>query len=239
MTRAAAGPPHLQPRTVSWRNALRWYEDALRLVKRAPFTWAMLAVLTLAAELLLQVVPDFGPMLAKLVVPLVACGMLYAAEAIDRGGTPTVGCAFTAFTAAPAAIATIIATSLLSFAAEEAAGWWIADANLLAVDANDDLTMAAIMGIYAIGILASLPLTFVPFHLLFERVAPGAAIVASWRGFIGNTAPLLVYAAASLVLLGFGIATMGLGLVFALPLWAASSYAAWKDIFGVVEAAAD
>ena len=55
------------------------------------------------------------------------------------------------------------------------------------------------MGIYAIGILASLPLTFVPFHLLFERVAPGAAIVASWRGFIGNTAPLLVYAAASLL----------------------------------------
>ena len=45
--------------------------------------------------------------------------------------------------------------------------------------------------------------------------------------------PLLVYAAASLVLLGFGLATMGIGLVIVLPLWAASSYAAWKDVFGV------
>jgi len=35
------------------------------------------------------------------------------------------------------------------------------------------------------------------------------------------------------VLLLFGWATYGLGLVLALPWWAASSYAAWKDIFAV------
>jgi hypothetical protein len=28
---------------------------------------------------------------------------------------------------------------------------------------------------------------------------------------------------------------MGLGLLLVLPLWAASSYAAWRDIFGVDE----
>ena len=99
-----------------------------------------------------------------------------------------------------------------------------------------DLSPAAIVGIYTIGILASLPVTFVPFHVLFERAPPGAAFAASWNAFALNTLPLLVYGAASLVLLGFGLATMGLGLVLALPLWAASSYAAWKDIFGVRDA---
>ena len=77
---------------------------------------------------------------------------------------------------------------------------------------------------------------FVPFHVLLEPVAPGAAFAASWQAFVLNTIPLLAYAAASLVLLAFGLATFGLGLVLALPLWVASSYAAWKDIFGIRDA---
>jgi len=51
-----------------------------------------------------------------------------------------------------------------------------------------------------------------------------------------NTMPLLVYAGLSLVLLGLGLLTWGIGFVFAMPLWAASSYTAWRDIFGVEEA---
>jgi uncharacterized membrane protein len=44
---------------------------------------------------------------------------------------------------------------------------------------------------------------------------------------------LLVYGALSLALLLFGLLTSGIGLLLVLPWWAASSYAAWKDIFGV------
>ena len=76
------------------------------------------------------------------------------------------------------------------------------------------------------------------FTRCWRRCRRGAAFAASWNAFALNALPLLVYAAASLVLLGFGLATMGLGLVLALPLWAASSYAAWKDIFGVRDAPA-
>ena len=72
--------------------------------------------------------------------------------------------------------------------------------------------------------------------MLFERVPPGAAFAASWNAFAQNLLPLLAYAAASLVLLAFGAVTLGLGFVLALPLWVASSYAAWKDIFGVRDA---
>jgi uncharacterized membrane protein len=76
-------------------------------------------------------------------------------------------------------------------------------------------------------------MAFVPFHVLFEGVGIGAAFAASWNGFVLNTMPLMIYAAASLVLLGFGLVTMGIGLVFVLPVWAASSYVAWKDVFSV------
>jgi len=229
-------PAHLAARAVSWRNAFAWYEDGMRLVKRQPATWAMLAFLTLAAEFALEAVPGFGPVLGKIVVPLVACGMLYAAAAADRGEKPSLFHALTAFRAPAPAILAVVAAGALTFAAEAFAAWWVADVNLLGPDAGaGDLTTAAIAGIYAIGILASLPLTFVPFHVLFEQVAPGAAFAVSWDGFVLNTQPLLIYAAVSLVLLGFGLLTMGIGLVLVLPLWAASSYAAWKDVFAVRE----
>ena len=43
----------------------------------------------------------------------------------------------------------------------------------------------------------------------------------------------VVYAVLSLGLFLFGIVTSGLGLLLALPWLAASSYAAWKDVFAV------
>jgi hypothetical protein len=235
----APAPAHLQSAIVPWRHALAWYEDAMRLVKRAPATWAALALLTLVAEIVVEAVPDVGPMLGKVVVPLVACGMLYAAAATDRGGAPALRHALAAFRAPPAAIGAVVAAGLITFAAEAFAAWWIAGANLLAPgSAADTLSAPQVGGVYAIGILASLPITFVPFHVLFEQVPVGAAFAASWNAFVRNTVPLLVYAAASLVLLAFGLATMGLGLVIVLPLWAASSYAAWKDVFAVADAPA-
>ena len=34
----APPPAHLHPRIVPWRHALAWYEEAMRLWKRAPVT---------------------------------------------------------------------------------------------------------------------------------------------------------------------------------------------------------
>ena len=209
----------------------------MRLFKRAPATWAGLAVVTIVAELALKAVPVAGSLLGEMVTPLVACGLILAAAAVDRGESPSLALALRAFRAPAGAIFAIVASALLTSAAEAIAAWWIAGANLLALgSAVADLTAAAIAGIYTIGMLASLPVMFVAFHVLFEHVPPGAAFAASWNAFALNTVPLLVYSAASLALLGFGIATMGFGLVLALPLWAASGYAAWKDIFGVRDA---
>jgi len=229
----APPPAHLHARAVPWQHALAWYEDALRLFKRSPVTWSALALLTLACELALEAIPAVGPFVGKLLTPLVACGLVCAAAAADRGQPLSLAFAVWAFRAPGGAILAIVAASLVTFAAEAFTAWWVADANLLAPAAGAELAPAAVVGIYAIGILASLPVAFVPFHVLLEDVGPGAAFRASWTAFVLNTGPLLVYSAASLVLLGVGIATMGIGLVIVLPLWAASSYAAWKDVFGI------
>jgi uncharacterized membrane protein len=226
--------PHLHPRAVPWQHALAWYEDAMRLFKRAPGTWVALAIITVLTELALKSVPGVGALLSQLVTPLVACGMVYAAAATDRGAAPTVRDAVRAFRAAPGTIAAIVAAALVAFAAEAFAAWWIAGANLLdSGTGSTELSATAVIGVVAIGILASLPVMFVPFHVLFEDVPGTAAFAASWNAFALNTLPLLMYSAASMILVGFGLVTLGLGLALALPLWAASSYLAWKDVFGV------
>jgi uncharacterized membrane protein len=232
-------PAHLHPRAVPWQHALAWYEDAMRLFKRAPWTWVGLAVVTVATEVVLKTVPGVGTLLSQLVTPLVACGLVYGAAAADRGSTPSLRDVILAFRAPLHAITAIIASALVAFVAEAFAAWWIADVNLIDPGSSSaELSAAAVGGILALGILASLPVMFVVFHVLFEHVRPAPAFTASWKAFVLNTMPLLVYSAASMVLLGFGLATFGLGLALALPLWAASSYAAWKDVFGIRDAPA-
>ena len=56
-----------------------------------------------------------------------------------------------------------------------------------------------------------------------------ATSVAAFRGSVGA---FLVFGAAALVLLGFVLVTAGILLPVVLPLWAAASYAAWKDLTG-------
>lgn len=230
------GGPHLQPRTVPWQHALTWFDDALRLFKRRAAVWMLLALLTIATELAFQLFGAPWSVLGKVLAPLVGCGMLYAAAAADRQSAPRVGDAWRAFSAPAPAVIAIVAASLVAYGAEVFAAWWVADVNLLVDATGGDLAPTAVMGIYAIGVLASLPVTFVPLHVLFEPVTFAQAFAASWHAFVLNTVPLLVYAALSLVLLAVGLATMGFALVLVLPLWAASSYAAWRDIFAVGQA---
>ncbi len=209
----------------------------MRLFKLAPLSFAGLAVLTIAAELALKTAPGAVALLSEILTPLVACGLVYAAAATDRREAPSLLLALAAFRAGANAIAAIVLSSGIMLAAQVFAGWWIADANLLMPDtAARELSASAVLGVYAIGILASLPVTFVPFHALLERVPLRAAFAASAMAFAQNTLPLVIYGAASLVLVGFGLLTLGLGLVVALPLSVAASYAAWKDIFGVRDA---
>lgn len=231
-------PAHLHARIVPWRHALAWYEDAMRLWKRAPVAWALLALFTLAGELIPEAIPGVGSLLGKIVAPLVGCGMVLAAAWTDGGRRPPPRLALAAFQASGSAIAAIVVASFIAFAAEGLAAWWVAGANLLLPDPALDLTPSAIVGIYAIGVLASLPVGFVPFHVLLEKVDFASAFVASWNAFVLNTVPLLTYAAVSMALLGIGMLTMGVALLVVLPLWTASSYAAWKDIFGVRDAPA-
>jgi hypothetical protein len=221
-------------RAVPATHAIAWYREAMRLWKRGPLTFTTLAVVTFAIDVALSLVPGVGVWIAQVVVPLAACGLLFASLAADRGGRPRLADLAAILGATPAAIAAVVASGMVVFAAEALVAQTTAQVNLLAPGTRDAaLDPETVLAIYTVGIAVSLPFTFVPFAALFDRLPFGAAFAQSFEGFGRNLAPFALYGALSLLLLTFGWATFGLGLLLALPWWAASSYAAWKDVFGV------
>ena len=109
---------HLHPRSVSWRQGLVWYEEAMRLFKFAWLSWVGLAFLALATELALKAAPGGLGLVSEILSPLVASGMVYAAAVADRQERPTLRLALAAFTAGGSAIAAVIASSAVFTAAQ-------------------------------------------------------------------------------------------------------------------------
>jgi len=98
---------------------------------------------------------------------------------------------------------------------------------------RESLSPLAIVTVYGIGVTVSLPLTLVPLLALFEQASLRDAFAGSVAAFSRNVPAFALYGALSIALLGFAFITYGLGLLLVLPLWAASSYVAWKELFAV------
>jgi hypothetical protein len=211
-----------------------WYEEGMRLFKRAPVIWCVLGLITVTAELALNFVPGIGVALAKVIVPVVECGMLLGAVAVDRGEPLQIRVAAAVFAARPAALAAIVVSALLIFGVEAWTAYSIAGINLLENgDGEPSLTAASLASVFAAGTLVSLPVMFVPFAALFEGASFTRAFATSARGFALNVLPLLIFGALALVLVLIGLLSFGFGLIAVFPLLSAASYAAWKDVYAV------
>jgi len=223
------------PCAVPLTHAFRWFEAAMRMFKVAPFAWCALGAITLASELALELVPGIGAAAAKVIVPVVECGMLVGAAAVDRGARLQIRFATAAFHARPAALAAIVLSALLVTAVETTVAYALTGANLLAEPSDERLTATVLLAVIGGGTLASLPLAFVPFAVLLEGATFIRAFAGSLRGFALNVAPLVLFGAVALILTMIGLVLLwGVGLVAVFPLLTAASYAAWKDIYAPV-----
>lgn len=230
---AGAPPPLRSARAVPADHALAWYREAMTLFRKGPVAFALLALATVLVELALQVVPVAGAALAQVVVPLVACGLIFASLAADRGEKPRVAHVALVLGAAPRALAAVVLAGLAVFAAQATTAWLVAGVDLLDPSKGIELPTSALPAVYAVGVIASLPVTFVPFAALFDGAGVSDAFVLSLQGFARNLAPLFLYGLVSLALLLIGVLTAGLGLLLALPLISIASYVAWKDVYAV------
>jgi hypothetical protein len=211
-------------------RAFAWYSEALRLFKRQPIGFALLAIGVTLVDLGVSLIPVAGLPAANVLVPVFASSLLFAALATDRGDRPR-AVHFVAPFAAPApAIAAVVLATLAVSGAEWLAGWQFTGTNILALDERSAMSVRDQMLVYVVGIAVSLPLTLVPLFAFFEGAGLREAFAWSVAAFLRNVAPFLLYAGLSMALLGIVFVTQGLAVPIVLPLWAVSSYAAWKEI---------
>lgn len=220
-------------RAVGANRALAWYSEALRLFKQRPVGFALLAVAVTIVQLLLQVVPLAGPPAANVIVPIVAASLLFASLATDRGDRPRAAHLVAPFAAPVQAVAAVIVAALAISGAEWVVAWQVAGVNMLSIDELLSLSVADTMLVYAAGVAVSLPLTLVPLFAFFEGAGVRDAFRWSASAFSRNVAAFLLYGGLSIALLGVVFVTQGIAAPIVLPLWAASSYAAWKDLCGL------
>lgn len=206
----------------------------MRLWKRGPASYAAIAFVVLVFTIIFEPFPWAGLAAATFVAPLLATGLLYASLAADRGDRPRFRHLLAIIAAPSSAWIAVIMASFAVLAAEAVVAWTLAEINLfMPLGDTSRLSAGVLVAIYSAGVAASLPVTFVPFIVLFDGEGTGRAFALSWRAFTLNLPALSLLALYSFALLMAGLLTMGVGLILALPWMAAASYAAWKDIFAV------
>jgi hypothetical protein len=231
MSGSPQSPAGLAPRALPISHVFGWFQSAMRLFKLAPWTWCALGAVTLGVQLVLEFIPGIGRAAAEVIMPVVECGLLVGAAALDRGGALKLRYMVAPFRAPPVALAAIVMSSLIVSAVKFAVAYSLVGVNLLADPSDARLTADVVAAVIGAATLASLPFAFVPFAALFQREGFLRAFAASFSGFALNAAPLIVFGVISLVLIAVGLLAWLAPLAAIFPLLAAANYAAWKDIY--------
>ena len=223
-----------EPRSLPPGRALLWFGEAIRLWKRGPLAFSLMALVVILSAAVLEPLPFVGIVIANVISPLLTCGLIFASLAADGNDAPRFRHLFMAFVSPLRAQFAVIAAALIATLIASAFAWSVAGINLLVPGSGtSEVPPSTVIVIYATYMLVSLPLTFVPMAALFDAEPVGAAFASSLRAFARNPQPMLALGAYMFVLVLAGIATTGVGLVLGLPWIAAAQYAAWKDIYGV------
>ena len=247
---AAADSPPREGWAVAAGRGLEWWKGGWQLFRGAPWTWIAMMAVFIVIMFVLSFVPFIGQIASTLVYPVLGAGVLVGARALDRGGELTVAQLFSCF--GDRAVPLIIVALL--YLAGWFVIWLIAAAILVGVVGfgtvagllSGDPTQTGIAMLSALGlgslivvllaVLLGFPLImaywFAPALVLFRGDEPLAAMRASFAAGMRNMPPFLVYGAVGLAFAIAASIPFGLGWFVLVPVYAASLYASYKDIFG-------
>jgi uncharacterized membrane protein len=246
---AGATPP-ADGWAVDAAHGVEWWRSGWRLFLASPWIWLAIMLVGIVIMFVLGIIPFVGQLASTLLYPILGAGMLVGARALDRGGELKIEHLFACFSdkAVP-----LIIVVLLYFA-----GWFliwlVAVALLIGVIGFDTLASllsgdpaeagVALMSAFGVGslivillaVLASAPLImaywFAPALVLFRGDEPIKAMKTSFAACMRNVPPFLVYGLLGIVFAVVATIPLGLGWLVLIPVYAATIYTSYKDIFG-------
>lgn len=251
----------MEVRVVAAGKGWQWIVDGFALFRKNPAMWIALTVALALIWVVSLFIPLLGPLLFTLLSPLFFAGLMTGCRAVESGEALEIQHLFAGFKQQAAPLVTIggvylVGTVIVMGIVLIAAGGSMLPTVLSKGAGADIETLRAAMRSLAIalafGAAVYLPLImliwFAPPLVMFEGMAPVAAMKLSFAACLRNTVPFLVY---GLAILGMWIVmslpavagVVGSLLVVALliasiPVLICSIYASYKDIFAARETSA-
>ncbi len=247
---ASATPPPRRANAVASGNGTDWWREGWRLFAASPGIWIAITVLYVIIMVMLSFIPVLGSLATTLLAPVFAGGVLSGCRAQDRGGELRIEHLFGGFTdrlgplmivgllylIGTFAIVAVVGTLLFAAVGMTGIGALLTGDPLQAGVAS--LAALGIGAVFAVllGLLLGIPLVmafwFAPALVALRNDEPVAAAKASFDACLRNMLPMLVYSLLGLVFAIVASIPLGLGWLVLAPVFAASIYASYKDIFG-------
>lgn len=209
-----------------------------------------MTVVFVAMMFALALIPILGHVASTVLYPVLGAGLLVGARAVDRGEPLTFGHLFACF---DPRLGPLVIAGLLYLA-----GWFviwlIAIAICVAVFGFDSITalmatdptqgdfsglaafgmaaLVALLIVLALGAPLMMAYWFAPALIALRGDRPVAAMKASFTASLRNVPPLLIYSLLGLVFGLLATLPFGLGWLVLAPVFVASVYASYRDIFG-------
>jgi uncharacterized membrane protein len=249
-SRAPAAPPPRRAGAVASGNGTAWWREGWRHFTASPGIWIAITVLYVIIMVMLSFVPVLGSLATTLLAPVFAGGVLSGCRTQDRGGELRIEHLFGGFSdrLGPLMIvgllyligtlAIVVVVGILLFAAVGVTGigtLLTGDPLQAGVAALAALGIGALFAVL-LGLLLGIPLMmafwFAPALVALRNDEPLAATKASFNACLRNMWPMLVYSLLGLVFAIVASIPLFLGWLVLAPVFAASVYASYKDIFG-------
>ena len=248
---AAAEEGELIPegRKVSTGRGKAWIGEGWALFKQAPGTWILIFIVFMLLTLVLMVIPG-GSLVYYLVLPIFLAGLMLGCRDIEAGQPLTVGHLFAAFklnvgNLILVGLLYLAGTLVLTFIAFVPIGVVAAFVIPGLMDGtagtapDPDTVMWTFIPLIVLGVLiafaVSIPLLmalwFAPALVIFHDMAPMESMKASFRGCLKNLMPFLWYGVIGFGLLILALIPVGLGLLVVSPLFWATMYTGYRDIY--------
>jgi hypothetical protein len=230
-----------EPHSVAAGQGWAWIVSGFELFKKNPGIWIVIVILLFVIMIVLSFIPVLGQLALVLMMPVFTAGIMLGCQSLAGGGSLEIGHLFAGFKSQTGNLVVLGALTLAGAIIMMLPAILIMGTGILFGASHGDVSGAAGMGgsfliawllTMGLSILLYMALWFAPALVVFRGAAPVAAMKQSFGGCLKNIVPFLVYGVVALVLAIIATIPLGLGWLVLGPVFAASVFTAYQDIFG-------
>lgn len=234
----------MEPQRLQSGQGAQWIKRGYALFMKAPLLWIVLLLICFVAAALLSALPIVGDILVSLLTPVIMAGLMSGCRALEKEDDLELAHLFSGFQHRASQLITLGGISIVAQMAILGIMMLLGGSALVGimmsgqqpedpqvfVQAIASAGLAILVGVTLFSIWA-MAMQFAPMLVFFDNIAPVDALKLSFRGFLLNIWPMLVYGLLIIVLAVLASLPIFLGWLVLLPVMFTSFYASYCAVF--------